>query len=70
METEPVDVQGVKQSFTLMVPIAYRGTYTSLKEQKTVEVRVAIVAAPIPPPAAAPASQSDKSKDKARKGKP
>ncbi len=40
--TEPVDLEGVKQSFTLIVPINYRGKYTSLKDQKTVEVGVAV----------------------------
>ena len=52
VETEPVDVQGVKQSFTLMVPIAYRGTYTYLKDQKTAEVRVSVAplaTSPAPP---------------------
>jgi YbbR domain-containing protein len=40
--TEEVDVEGVKESFTLMVPLNYYGKYTSLKEQKTAEVRVTI----------------------------
>lgn len=46
--TEPVDVDGVKESFTLMVPISYRGKYTALKSSKTAEVRVTI--GPLPPP--------------------
>jgi YbbR domain-containing protein len=40
--TEEVEVEGVKESFTLMVPLNYYGKYTSLKEQKTAEVRVTI----------------------------
>lgn len=40
VETELVDITDVQESFTLTVPINYRGTYTSLKEQKTVEVEV------------------------------
>jgi len=46
--TDPVDVEGVKESFTLMVPISYRGKYTALKSNKTAEVRVTVE--PVPPP--------------------
>ncbi len=46
--TDPVDVDGVKESFTLMVPISYRGKYTSLTSSKTAEVRVTVE--PLPPP--------------------
>ncbi len=46
--TEPIDLDGVKESFTLMVPINYRGKYTSLKEQKAVEVLVTVVPEPVP----------------------
>jgi len=46
--TEPVDVDGVKESFTLMVPISYRGKYTALKDIKTAEVQVTVE--PLPPP--------------------
>jgi YbbR domain-containing protein len=48
VETDPVQVNGVKESFTLMVPVDYRGKYTSLKEQQAVEVRVRVE--PVPPP--------------------
>lgn len=44
--TEPVDLDGVKENFTLMVPLNYRGKYTSLKEQKAVEVLVTVVPVP------------------------
>ncbi|BCR04094.1 hypothetical protein DESUT3_11630 [Desulfuromonas versatilis] len=46
--TEPVDLEGVKQSFTMIVPINYRGKYTNLKDQKTVDVGVAIEEMPQP----------------------
>ncbi len=50
VSTEAVDLEGVMESFTLIVPLNYRGKYTSLKDQKTVEVGVAIVAAsPVQP---------------------
>ncbi|MEJ2698087.1 MAG: CdaR family protein [Desulfuromonadales bacterium] len=49
VETEPVQLDGVKESFSLMVPVDYRGKYTSLKEQQAVEVRVKIE--PVRPPA-------------------
>ncbi len=46
LNTEPVDVEGVQESFTLMVPINYQGRYTDLKDHKTTEVQVKIQ--PIP----------------------
>jgi YbbR domain-containing protein len=42
VETETVDISAVQESFALTIPINYRGTYTALKEQKTVEVEVHI----------------------------
>jgi YbbR domain-containing protein len=45
--TDPVDVDGVKESFTLMVPISYRGKYTWLNDSEAVEVRVSVE--PLPP---------------------
>ena len=44
--TEPVDLSDVQQSFTLMVPLNYRGKYTSIKGDGSVEVRVTVVAMP------------------------
>jgi YbbR domain-containing protein len=44
--TEPVSVEGVKESFSLVAPINYRGRFTSLKETKTADVRVTITAPP------------------------
>lgn len=50
VETEAVDITNAKESFTLTLPIEYRGTYTELKNQKTVEVEVVILySAPIDP---------------------
>ena len=48
--TDPVDVEGVKESFTLMVPISYRGKYTWLKNNEPAEVRVRVE--PLPPASA------------------
>ncbi len=42
VETEPVDLSQSRESFTLMVPVVYRGKYTYLKEETAVEVRVDI----------------------------
>jgi YbbR domain-containing protein len=47
--TDPVEVEGVKESFTLMVPISYRGKYTWLNDSEAVEVRVSVE--PLPSPA-------------------
>jgi YbbR domain-containing protein len=40
--TDPVDVEGTKEDFTLMVPISYRGKYTWLNDNEAVEVRVSV----------------------------
>jgi YbbR domain-containing protein len=42
VESDPVNIEGGKDSFTLIVPLNYRGKYTTLKEVKTVEIQVAI----------------------------
>ncbi|TRO83311.1 CdaR family protein [Desulfuromonas acetexigens] len=47
-ETDPVEIEGVRDSFSLIVPIDYRGRYTYLKEDRTVEVHVTIVKLPEP----------------------
>ncbi len=47
--TEPVDIDGVKESFALIVPLDYQGKYSHLKEDQTVELRVEIIAPPQPP---------------------
>ncbi len=52
--TEPIEVEGSKESFTLMVPLDYKGKYSALKNHQTAEVRVTIEpVAAIPPPAPA-----------------
>lgn len=38
--TEPIALDGVRESFSQTAPIDYRGNYTSLQDQKTVEVEV------------------------------
>lgn len=49
--TEPIDVSDVRENFTLMVPLDYRGKYTSLKDQQAVEVQVKVAPVATPPPA-------------------
>lgn len=48
VETDPVEIEGVRDSFSLIVPIDYRGRYTYLKEDRTVEVHVTMVKLPEP----------------------
>jgi len=48
VETDPIDIEGVQDSFTLIVPINFRGKYTTLKDDKTVEVQVDITKLPEP----------------------
>lgn len=38
----PIDVSGLRESFTLMVPLTFKGKYTALKHDRTVEVQVEI----------------------------
>ncbi len=40
--TEEVDLTGVNEGFSLIVPLVYRGSYTYLKDEKTTEVQVEI----------------------------
>jgi len=44
--TEPIDLNGVKESFSLIAPLDYRGRYTALKGQQTVEVQVEVKGPP------------------------
>ncbi|MCD6525833.1 MAG: YbbR-like domain-containing protein [Desulfuromonas sp.] len=48
VETEAVDITSVSEDFSMMVPVDYRGTYTTLADQKTVEVEVIIFKEPEP----------------------
>ncbi|MDT8419245.1 MAG: CdaR family protein [Desulfuromonadales bacterium] len=40
--TEGVDLEGVNESFSLIVPLLHEGTYTRFKDEKTTEVTVEI----------------------------
>lgn len=40
--TEDVDLKGVNEGFSLIVPLVHRGTYTHFKDEKTTEVQVDI----------------------------
>jgi YbbR domain-containing protein len=40
--TEPVDLNGVNEGFSLIVPLEHQGTYTYFKDEKTTEVQVEI----------------------------
>jgi len=42
--TEPVDLTGVNESFSLIVPLEHQGTYTYFKNEKTTEVQIEIQA--------------------------
>lgn len=48
VDTEPVNISSVRESFTLTLPINYRGIYTALKDRKTVEVEVHIMKDDLP----------------------
>ncbi len=50
--TEPVDVEGVTAGFTATIPVNYRGRFTAMKREQSVEVQVAVV------PVAAPQKAS------------
>jgi YbbR domain-containing protein len=48
--TEEVDLNGVNEGFSVIVPLVHRGTYTYLKSDKTTEVQVEVQAVdPLPP---------------------
>lgn len=46
--TEPIELSNVQESFTMMVPVDYRGKYTKLKEEVATEISVTIEALPLP----------------------
>lgn len=56
--TEAVSLEGVKESFSLVVPMNYRGRFTSLKENQTVDVRVTITSSPAPVDESKPGSKN------------
>jgi len=49
--TEPVDVEGASAPFAVTVPVNYRGRFTAMKREQSVEVRVNVepVAVPLKP---------------------
>ncbi|MDX2479574.1 MAG: CdaR family protein [Desulfuromusa sp.] len=49
--TEEVDLAGVNEGFSLIVPLVHRGTYTSFKNEKTTELQVEIQPVETSPPA-------------------
>jgi YbbR domain-containing protein len=57
--TEAVDIEGVKESFALIVPLNYQGKYSHLNEDQTVELRVEIA----PPPPSAEEAKASKGKE-------
>ncbi len=59
--TEPVDLTGVNEGFSLIVPLVHLGTYTSFKDEKTTEVQVEIQAVEPPPATAEEAVEANKS---------
>lgn len=42
--TEPIDLEGVNEGFSLIVPLIHQGTYTDFKAEKTTEVQVEVQA--------------------------
>jgi YbbR domain-containing protein len=42
--TEPIDLNGVNEGFSQIVPLVHLGTYTDFKDEKTTEVQVEILA--------------------------
>ncbi len=46
--TEPVDLEGVNQGFSLIVPLIHLGTYTHFKDEKTTEIQVEIRPVAVP----------------------
>jgi len=48
--TESVNLKGVNEGFSLIVPLVHRGTYTHFKDEKTTEVQVEIEPIEVLPP--------------------
>jgi YbbR domain-containing protein len=47
---EKVNLKGVNEGFSLIVPLVHRGTYTHFKDEKTTEVQVEIEPIEVSPP--------------------
>lgn len=56
--TEPVDLHGVNQGFSQIVPLVHLGTYTHFKDEKTTEIQVEILPVETPDDAAPPDSKA------------
>jgi len=48
--TEDIDLKGVNEGFSLIVPLVHRGTYTHFKDEETTEVQVEIEPIEVSPP--------------------
>ena len=48
--SETIDLQGVNDGFSLIVPLVHTGTYTHLKDEKTTEVQIEIIPIKVLPP--------------------
>ena len=48
--TEEVDLSGVNEGFSLIVPLVHQGTYTHFKDEKTTEVQIEIQPLEVLPP--------------------
>jgi len=60
LKTEPIDLSEVRASFSRAVPVVYRGIYSTLKDQSTVEVSVEIEQPPMPEVEGPPEIQPEK----------
>lgn len=56
--TEPIDLTGVNEGFSLIVPLEHQGTYTYFKNEKTTEVQIEIQSVEPPPGEPLPADQT------------
>lgn len=57
--TEPIDLKGVTEGFSQIVPLVYDRTYTNFVDEKTAEIHVAIEKTEPAEPVEAPASEPD-----------
>ncbi len=56
--TEEIELTGVNEGFSLIVPLVHRGTYTHFKDEKTTEVQVEIQPVETLPPAEGESSEA------------
>ena len=48
--TDEIDLDGVNSSFSLIVPLQHRGSYSWLKDEQTAEIQVEVEAVDVSPP--------------------